>query len=60
MSDGGSGIGLASLEGHHDFDITWPWARPGRLRRGSTAVLRGKDEATHLPFVLPPLLRSTR
>lgn len=50
--------GIANLEGHTDFDITWPWTRPGGLRAGSTAVLRVKDEAPSLPFVLPPLLRA--
>ncbi len=54
---------LENLEGHDDFDITWPWERAGqhggRLRRGATAVLRVKDEAANLPFVLPPLLRCT-
>ena len=53
---------LHNLEGHADFDITWPWERAGqqgRLRRGATAVLRVKDEAANLPFVLPPLLRCT-
>jgi hypothetical protein len=48
-----------NLEGHADFDIIWPWERDERLRRGATAVLRVKDEAANLPFVLPPLLRST-
>jgi hypothetical protein len=56
-------VTLHNLEGHADFDITWPWERTGqqggRLRRGSTAVLRVKDEAVNLPFVLPPLLRCT-
>jgi hypothetical protein len=51
--------GLTNLEGHHDYDITWPWVRPGGLRRGSTAVLRVKNEAANLPFALPPLLRCT-
>ena len=51
--------GLTNLEGHTDFDITWPWNRPGGLRAGATAVLRVKDEAPSLPFVLPPLLRAT-
>jgi len=51
--------GLINLEGHTDFDITWPWNRPGGLRAGATAVLRVKDEAPSLPFVLPPLLRAT-
>jgi len=51
--------GLSNLEGHHDVDITWPWTRPGELRRGSTAVVRVKNEAANLPFALPPLLRAT-
>ena len=54
-----SATGLANLEGHSDFDIPWPWTRPGGLRPGSTAVLRVKDEARSLPWVLPPLLRAT-
>jgi len=58
-TDGDPTDGVANLEGHHEVDITWPWTRPGGLRRGSTAVLRVKDEAANLPFVLPPLLRAT-
>lgn len=50
--------GLANLEGHTDFDITWPWTRPGGLRPGATAVLRVKNEEPSMPFVLPPLLRA--
>lgn len=50
--------GLHNLEGHTDFDITWPWTRPEGLRPGATAVLRVKNEAPSLPFVLPPLLRA--
>ena len=50
--------GLTNLEGHTEFDIVWPWTRPGGLRPGATAVLRVKDEARSLPFVLPPLLRA--
>lgn len=50
--------GLRNLEGHTDFDITWPWTRPEGLRPGATAVLRVKNEAPSLPFVLPPLLRA--
>jgi glycosyltransferase involved in cell wall biosynthesis len=53
-----TGSGLSNIEGHTDFDIVWPWTRPGGLRAGSTAVLRVKDEAPSLPFVLPPLLRA--
>ena len=52
--------GIQNLEGHTDFDIVWPWTRPGGLRSGSTAVLRVKNEAPSLPFVLPPLLRAHR
>jgi len=51
------GEGLSNLEGHTEFDITWPWVR-GPLRAGSTAVLRVKNEAESMPFVLPPLLRA--
>ena len=50
--------GTTNLEGHTDYDITWPWTRPEGLRAGTTAVLRVKDEAPSLPFVLPPLLRA--
>ena len=49
---------LQNLEGHTDYDIVWPWTRPGGLRSGTTAVLRVKNEAPSLPFVLPPLLRA--
>ena len=54
----GSGTGLTNLEGHTEYDIVWPWTRPEGLRAGTTAVLRVKDEAPSLPFVLPPLLRA--
>ena len=54
----GAGRGLTNLEGHTDFDIVWPWHRPGGLRRGATAVLRVKNEAPRCAFVLPPLLRA--
>lgn len=50
--------GLSNIEGHTEFDIIWPWTRPEGLRPGSTAVLRVKNEAPSLPFVLPPLLRA--
>ena len=58
MTSSGSATGLRNSEGHTDFDITWPWARGERLRPGTTAVLRVKNEAPSLPFVLPPLLRA--
>ncbi len=54
----GSPADLANLEGHHDYDVTWPWNRPEGQHPGTTAVLRVKDEAHNLPWVLPPLLRA--
>ena len=54
----GAGAGLQNLEGHTDYDIVWPWTRPEGLRPGTTAVLRVKNEAPSLPWVLPPLLRA--
>lgn len=53
----GAGAGLANIEGHADFDITWPW-HEGPLVRGATAVLRVKNEQPGMRFVLPPLLRA--
>ena len=53
----GAGDGITNLEGHRDFDIVWPW-RSGTMRRGATAVLRVKNEAESMRFVLPPLLRA--
>ncbi len=54
--------GLRNLEGHTDYDVSWPWVGSGvgsaRLRPGTTAVLRVKDEAGWLGWVLPPLLRA--
>ena len=47
-------------EGIADFAIEWRWARPEPLEPGFTAVLRVKDEAATLPFVLPALLRAVR
>lgn len=54
----GAGQGLTNIEGHTDFDIVWPWHRPGGQRRGATAVLRVRNEADSMRFVLPPLLRA--
>ena len=56
----GAGHGLTNLEGHTDFDIVWPWNNTdqGPLKRGATAVLRVKNEAESMRFVLPPLLRA--
>jgi hypothetical protein len=41
-------------EGRADYDIRWPWTAP--QEPGITAVLRARDEARNLPWVLPPLL----
>ena len=57
----GGGHGLSNIEGHGDFDIVWPWNKTENhapLRRGATAVLRVKNEADSMRFVLPPLLRA--
>ena len=55
---------LTNLEGHADFAIDWPWQPEaptgGRLEPGTTSVLRVKNEARSLPWVLPPLLRATQ
>jgi glycosyltransferase involved in cell wall biosynthesis len=59
MNTLGGATGIRNLEGHSEYDIVWPWTRPGGLRSGTTAVLRVKNEAPSLPFVLPPLLRAT-
>ncbi len=49
---------IENLEGERDYDIAWPWDRDEPQRTGATAVLRVKNEAPSLPFVLPPLLRA--
>jgi glycosyltransferase involved in cell wall biosynthesis len=57
----GGGHGLTNIEGHTEFDIVWPWNKTADhtpLRRGATAVLRVKNEADSMRFVLPPLLRA--
>ena len=50
---------LLNVEGDLDFGINWPW-RHERLAAGTTVVLRVKNEARSLPFVLPGLLRATQ
>jgi hypothetical protein len=47
---------LANREGLDAFDAEWGWV--GEPRPGLTAVLRVKDEARSLPWVLPALLRA--
>lgn len=48
---------LSNVEGHTGFDVRWGWA-DGPPAPGFTAVLRVRDEARSLPWVLPPLLRA--
>lgn len=48
-----------NVEGETEFDVRWAWA-DGALTPGFTAVLRVKDEARSLPWVIPPLLRAVR
>ena len=50
---------LTNLEGYTKFNVRWGWA-DGRVAPGITAVVRVKDEARTLPWVLPPLLRAGR
>ncbi len=50
---------LTNLEGHTEFNARWAWA-DGPLEPGFTAVVRVKNEARSLPWVLPPLLRAVR
>jgi hypothetical protein len=50
---------LTNVEGHTDFNVRWGWAE-GALEPGFTAVVRVRDEARSLPWVLPPLLRAVR
>jgi hypothetical protein len=44
---------LRNREGISEFDVRWPWSEGGQLASGLTAVLRVKDEARNLPWVLP-------
>ncbi len=48
---------ITNDEGESEFDVRWAWA-DGELEPGMTAVVRVRDEARNLPFVLPPLLRT--
>ena len=50
---------LTNLEGRTEFNVHWAWAE-GPLEPGFTAVVRVKNEARSLPWVLPPLLRAVR
>ena len=48
---------LTNLENHTDFNVVWGWSEADTTP-GFTAVVRAKNEADPLPWVLPPLLRA--
>jgi hypothetical protein len=48
-----------NLERVEEFRIRWAWAMAERLETGFTGVVRVKNEAASIPFVLPSLLRAT-
>ena len=48
---------VSNREDRQDFDVQWSWP-DGPAPNGITAVLRVKNEARSLPFVLPHLLRA--
>jgi len=50
---------LTNLEEETEFNVRWAWAEHP-LRTGFTGVVRVKDEARSLPYVLPQLLRATQ
>jgi hypothetical protein len=50
---------LTNLERRTDFTVRWRWAEE-KLKPGFTAVVRVKNEAQWLPWVLPPLFRAVR
>jgi Sulfotransferase family len=50
---------LTNLEGQTAFNVRWAWSE-GKIEPGFTAVVRVKNEAESLPWVLPPLLRAVR
>jgi hypothetical protein len=48
---------LTNLENHTVFNVVWGWSEADTTP-GFTAVVRAKNEADPLPWVLPPLLRA--
>lgn len=48
---------ISNLEGNTAFDVDWQRSR-GKVTPGFTAVLRVKDEARNMPYVLPSLFRA--
>jgi hypothetical protein len=52
-----SQAGFTNREGHSEYAVRWNWVEDSS-GSGFTAVLRVKDEARSLPWVLPGILRS--
>ena len=50
---------IGNREGLPEYDVTWAWER-GELKPGLTAVLRVKNEARNLPWVLPPMFEAVQ
>jgi hypothetical protein len=50
---------ISNIEGLSDYDVTWAW-QTGPLAAGLTAVLRVKNEARNLPWVLPPMFEAVQ
>ncbi|MBA2559371.1 MAG: hypothetical protein H0V07_05685, partial [Propionibacteriales bacterium] len=50
---------LVNTEGLTDYNIRWPWNNM-RLAPEMTAVLRVKNEARSIPWVLPPMFDATQ
>jgi glycosyltransferase involved in cell wall biosynthesis len=50
---------MSNREHRDDFAVQWDWA-DGPSPDGITAVMRVKNEARSLPFVLPPVLRAVQ
>jgi hypothetical protein len=48
---------LTNLEGYSEYKVRWGWADAPQ-KPGFTAVVRVKNEARSLPWVLPPLFRA--
>lgn len=51
---------LTNLEGLDEYAVNYPWSRRGQLTPGTTAVIRARNEAHNMPWVLPPLFRTVQ
>ncbi len=50
---------IVNVEGLGEYDVTWAW-QSGPLEPGLTAVLRVRNEARNLPWVLPPMFAAVQ